>query len=102
MVNMWELGCDMAAQVYNCWRVTARVCWWVPRNTHCHFVDNVLTTGFTSIKCDILSRYSNFYRGLLTFPSSEVMFIAVLVAGDLTTTTGRRARWTLSSPPISD
>jgi hypothetical protein len=91
--NLWELGGEMAAKVYNTWRVGARDTWGVTRTAHRYVVDNLLVSNMTSTKYDILLRYPKFYENLLESPSPEVAFMAAKVGKDLTTVTGRNLQF---------
>ena len=53
---------------------------------------NVLCPDMTSAKVDILAKYSNFFRGLRSSPSTEVAFMANLMGRDLRSVTGRKLR----------
>ena len=87
--NLWDLGGNMATQVYNSWWTGVRLAWEVPRATRGYLVQHVLCGGLTSAKVDILSRYVGFFRGLRHSPSPEVSVMACLVGKDLRTVTGR-------------
>ena len=52
-------------------------------------VDNLLSSGLSSVRCDILARYVKFVRGLKLSPSREVAVMFGVVAGDVNTTTGQ-------------
>ena len=66
----------------------------MPRSTHTHFVDHLLSNGLSSVKADILSRYVKFLAGLRCSPSMEVRVMAGIVCRDVRTTTGRNV-WLL-------
>ena len=91
--NLWELGGNMANQVYNAWGTATRLSWGVPRATRSYLVDNVLCPGLTSVKDDILAKYTGFFKGLRLSSSPEVSFMAYQVGRDLRTTTGRNLRF---------
>ena len=52
-------------------------------------MQQVLSSGFPSARTDILSRFVKFFQGLLVAPSHEVRTVALLVARDIRTTTGK-------------
>ena len=56
-----------------------KLAWQVPRQTHTYFVDHLLSCGLTSIRLDILARYSKFVRGLMASPSMEVAELCCVV-----------------------
>ena len=65
-----------------------KLAWQVPRQTHTYFVDHLLSSGLTSVRCDILSRYSKFVKGLRVSPSMEVTIMCGVVTNDVQSTTG--------------
>ena len=87
--NLWDLGGNMATQVYNSWWTGVRLAWDVPRATRGYLVQHVLCGGLTSAKVDILSRFVGFFRGLRHSPCPEVSVMAYHVGRDLRTVTGR-------------
>ena len=66
-----------------------KLAWHVPRGTHTYFIDHLLSSGLSSVRTDILSRYRKFVAGLLSSPSMEVRVMCRVAAGDVRTTTGR-------------
>ena len=90
--NLWELGGDMANQVYNAWWTGVRLAWDVPRATRSYLAHHVLCPHLTPVKVDIFSKFVGFFKGLRASPSPEVSFMAYLVGRDQRTTTGRNLR----------
>ena len=86
--NLWRLGSQGAARVYNSWNKCIKLAWNVPHGTHTYFVEHTLNCGFSHVKTDILSRYIKFFKALRTSPSMEVSVLAHIVARDVRTTTG--------------
>ena len=62
--------------------------WAVPRSTHTYLVEEVLAPGVPNLNVSLLHRFTNFFRGLITSPSQEVMVVALLAARDLRSSTG--------------
>ena len=91
--NLWELGGQMASQVYSAWGTNVRLAWSVPRATRGYIAQQVLSPEITSARVDILSKYVGFFRGLRASPSPEVSFMAYFTARDLRTVTGRNLRF---------
>ena len=85
---LWDLGGEGASQLYNAWSTGIKLAWEVPRATRTYLVQNVLASGITSAKVDILARYANFFRSLRKSPSQEVSVMANIVGRDLRSTTG--------------
>ena len=79
----------MAGQVYSVRGTAEQLAWSVPRGTRGYLVKNVLCPDMTSAKVDILAKFSNFFRGLRSSPSTEVAFMANLMGRDLRSVTGR-------------
>ena len=60
---LWDLGGDAANKVYNAWMTAVRLSWAVPRATRTFLVQQVLSSGLTFAKVDIMARYGGFYTG---------------------------------------
>ena len=89
---LWDLGGEGATQVYNAWTTGIKLTWSVPRSTRSCLVQQVLASGLTSAKVDILARYGGFFRSLRQSPSQEVSVMANLAGRDLGSATGRNLR----------
>ena len=90
--DLWELGGQMANQVYNSWGTAIKLAWSVPRATRKYLVEQVLAPGVNSVRTDILAKFVGFFRNLRTSPSNEVAFMAHFVGRDMRTVTGRNLR----------
>ena len=86
-----RLGGPAAAQLMNCWGISVKDVWRVPRETHRVFA-RYLGSGFTTIREDLLSRWVKFYQSLLSGPSPEVATLARVAAADQRTTTAENNR----------
>ena len=86
-----RLGGQPATQLMNCWGVTVKDVWRVPRATHRVYA-RWLSSGFSSIREDLLSRWVKFYQSLVTGPSPEVATLARVAAADMRTTTAQNNR----------
>ena len=91
--NLWQLDSPMTEQYYSAWRTCVKLAWQVPRSANTYFVDHLLANGLTSVKTDIMSRYTKFVDGLHSSPSMEVRVMFGVAAGDVRTTTGRNIRF---------
>ena len=80
-----------ATKVMNCWGVTVKDVWGLPRSTHSAFVP-WLSSGHSSLREDLLSRWPKFFRSLLTGPSPEVAILARVAASDARSTTAANNR----------
>ena len=102
-----EAGGHCVVQVYSAWNTCVKLTWNVPRATRSYFVDQLLTCGLTSIKCDVFSRYAKYLKSLEKSPSNEVAIMANIVTRDIRSNTGSNVSFirqqtgldpTLSSP----
>ena len=53
-----------------------------PRSTFTYLVEGHLAAGYVSLRNQILSRYSGFFRKLLNSPSKEVIILSRIVFKD--------------------
>ena len=86
-----RLDSPAAIQLMNCWGVTVKDVWGVPRATHRVYA-RWLSGHHTSFKEDLLSRWVKYYQSLLSSHSPEVAVIARVAARDLRSTTGANNR----------
>ena len=89
---LWNLAEDGAKQVFNSWNTAVKLAWSCPRETRTYLVQQVLSCGLDTARCDILTRYSKFFKNLRCSPSKEVAVLANLVSRDIQTTTGSNIR----------
>ena len=85
---LWNLFGEQAGQYYHSWNTCTKLVWNLPRQTHRYFVDNLLSCGLPSIRSQVLNRYGNFVRSLLSSPSKEVAVVARITAMDASSITG--------------
>ena len=76
---LWDLQSDYAEKYFKAWNIQSRLAWNVPHDTHTYLVEGYLCSGFTSLRNQILGRYSKFVQKLFSSPSKEVMFLINLV-----------------------
>ena len=69
---LWQFQSESAGQYFTSWRTCVKLAWQVPRQTHTYLVDHLLCSGLSSVRCDIMSIYVKFVRGLQLSPSREV------------------------------
>ena len=86
---LWDLNGEMAGQICRSWSTSVKMAWDVPRSTHTWLVDNLLASGFLSVKQQLVGRYVNFVRGLLKSLSPEVKTVANMVTRCARSTTGK-------------
>ena len=85
---LWDMQGDSAKKYFNSWKTCIKLAWGVPRATHSYFLD-YLSGGLVTVRRDILTRYVNFYRSLLSSPCREVNILSRVVAKDIRSTTAR-------------
>ena len=86
---LWDLNGEMAGQICRSWSTSVKMAWDVPRFTHAWLVDNMLASGFLSVKQHLVGRYVNFVHGLLKSLSPEVNNVANMVTRCARSTTGK-------------
>ena len=86
---LWDLNEEMAGQICRSWSTSVKMAWDVPRFTHTWLVNNMLASGFLSVKQHLVGRYVNFVRGLLKSLSPEVNNVANMVTRCARSTTGK-------------
>ena len=79
---LWKLGSDISKQFFKSWNTTVKLIYGVTRSTFTYLVEGHLAAGHTSLRNQILSRYSGFYRNLLNSPSREVRIFTRIVSAD--------------------
>ena len=62
---LWSLDSDTAESFFKSWNTCVKLVYGVPRNTFTYLVEGYFAAGQTSLRNQILSRYSGFYRKLL-------------------------------------
>ena len=90
---LWDLGGEAAGQVFRSWSTAEKLAWEVPRGTKTFLLQQVLASGLTSARVDILARSPAFFRGLASSPSLEVSVMANLVGQNLRSATGQNLRY---------
>ena len=91
-----RLGNSTTAQLTNCWNVTVKDSWGVPRATHL-YITRWLGSGHTSLKYDLIARWVKFYKSLLHGPSPEVATVARMAAADVRSTTGENVKYIIDN-----
>ena len=91
-----RLDSPAASKLMNCWGVTVKDVWDVPRSTHRVYA-RWLSGQNSSFREDLLSRWVKFYQSCLTGPSPEVAVIARVAAKDVRSCTGSNIRLILTA-----
>ena len=66
----------------NCWNTVIKLGWFTRMATRVYLVQQVLSVGQTLANVNILSRYRNFFHGLIKYPSYEVRLMANIASRD--------------------
>ena len=86
---LFRLFSESAEKYYRCWDRCVKTCWSVPLSTHKVFVKFLLSEEFSSVRVNILSRYTNFFQSLLHHKSPEVVKVANISGKGIESTTGQ-------------
>ena len=79
---LWNLKSTYAEKYFKAWNIQSRLSWDVPYDTHTYLVEGYLCEGFTSLRNQILGRYSKFLSKLFSSPSREIVYLVNLVYQD--------------------
>ena len=79
---LWNLSSDVSEQFFKAWNTTVKLVYGVPRSTFTYLVEGYFAAGHTSLRNQILSRYSGFYQNLLNSPSKEVRTLVRIISDD--------------------
>ena len=89
---LWDLGGDKASHIFSAWDTAVKLTWSCPRWTKTFLLQQVLCSGVTSARTDILGRYGKFCRGLRTSVSQEIRVLFNFVARDLQCVTAKNLK----------
>ena len=87
--SLWNLTGQKAGQVNSAWNQSIKLIWGCPIWTRTYFVHHLLCCGYTSAKVDILSRYGNFFQGLMSSASKEVQVLSRYLVKDIRSVTAK-------------
>ena len=79
---LWNFSSAGSEQYFKSWNTCVKLIYEVPRSTFTYLVEGHLAANHLSLRNQILSRYSGFYRNLLQSPSKEVRVLAKIVSAD--------------------
>ena len=79
---LWNLSSDSSEQFFKAWNTLVKLVYDAPRSTFTYLVKGHLAAGHPSLRNQILSRYSGFYRNLLKSSSKEVRILSIIVLSD--------------------
>ena len=90
---IWDLSSAAAEQYFKCWNTCVKLIHGIPRSTFTYLVEGFFASGHTSLRNQVISRYSGFFRGLLNSPSREVRALARIVSCDPRSSTCKNLRY---------
>ena len=79
---LWNLYGHSANRVFRSWNSCVKLSWKLPRWCHNYFVENLLSPNIPHVRKRILCQYLGFFKKLINSKSSEVQFLAKMVACD--------------------
>ena len=79
---LWNLRSDSAESYFKCWNTCVKLVNSVPRSTYTYLVEGHFAKEDTTMRNQVLGRYTNFFNSLLKSPSQEVCVLANVVARD--------------------
>ena len=85
---LWDLYGEKAGQVFRSWSTCVKLTWGLPRSTHTFLVEGLLARNFFTVKQQLVGRYVNFFRALLSSRSPEVRIVASMAGRCVRSTTG--------------
>ena len=85
---LWNLRSGYAESYFKCWNTLVKLVNRVPRNTFTYLVEGYFAREKTSLRNQVLARYTSFFHSLLKSPSAEVALLANIVAREPSSNTG--------------
>ena len=90
---LYDLSSQASQSYFKSWNTFVKLAWNVPLNTYTYLVENTLAANFTSLKKQIMSRFTKFFQNLLTSSSKEVRHLARILSRDARTTLFRNIQY---------
>ena len=90
---LWDLGSSTAEQYFKCWNTCVKLVFGIPRSTFTYLVEGFFAFSYTSLRNQVISRYSGFFRSLLNSPSREVRALARIVSCDPRSSTCKNLKY---------
>ena len=84
--NLWALFSNETSRVYKTWNVSTRICYSLPRTTHCYFVESV--SKCVHLKTLLCARFATFDKALMNCKKPSVRVLASLCRTDTSTVYG--------------
>ena len=79
---LWDLESPEAESFFKCWNTNVKLVYGIPRQTFTYLVEGYFAKHMPSLRNQIYTRYTGFYRSLLCSPSPEVQLLARLATRD--------------------
>ena len=90
---LWQLNSEPVEKLFRSWNTCMKYIHDIPRDTFTYLVEDYFAKGFTSMRNQVLSRYSTFFFKLLNSPSKEIRLVANIVARDPSSTTAKNIKY---------
>ena len=90
---LWNLRSESAESYFKCWNTCVKLVNRVPRNTFTYLVEGYLAKDQTSLRNQVLARYTSFFQSLLKSPSKEIALLANIVGRDPSSNTSDNIRY---------
>ena len=90
---LYDFSSQASQSYFKSWNTFVKLAWNVPLNTYTYLVENTLAANFTSLKKQIMSRFTKFFQNLLTSSSKEVRHLARILSRDARTTLFRNIQY---------
>ena len=98
---MYVLSSPASESYFKAWNTCVKLTWNDPRSTYTYIVENVLASGFVTLRNQAYSRYVNFFQQLFGSSSREVRHLVRIVARDVRSVTSRNVNLVTSSSGLS-
>ena len=90
--SLWTLDSPAVDSLCASWRRSIKSAWDVDWNCHGYFIPSVLVPNSRPLLASLLSRFHNFFLGLLQSPSKEVQILSHISVRDIHSTLGYNLR----------
>ena len=90
---LWRLNSEPAESYFKCWNTAVKLINRVPRSTFTYLVEGYFARDQTSLRNQVLGRYTGFFHSLLNSPSKEICVLANVVARDPSSNTANNVQY---------
>ena len=90
---LWSLSSESAESYFKAWNTCVKLIHKIPRNTYTYLVEGFFAAEHSSLRNQVLSRYTRFFQNLLRSPSKEVRLLSNIVARDSQSTPFKNVKY---------